>query len=47
MMNDIQQFEEGKTPCEEWKWIFDNNMYLTIILGAMISIINAILVTIF
>ena len=35
------------TPCEEWLWVYQNAMYLTIIAGAMISVINAVCVTMF
>ena len=34
-------------PCDEWLWIYQNAMYLTIIAGIMISMINGIAFTIF
>jgi len=34
-------------PCEEWKFAYDNNTYLVIISGAMISILNVICVMVF
>ena len=36
-----------ENPCEEWKFAYDNNFYLVIISGAMISILNVICVVIF
>ena len=36
-----------ENPCEEWKWIYQNNFYLTIISGAMIGMLNSICVALF
>ena len=36
-----------ESPCEDWKFVYDNSMYLVIITGAMIGIINAICCFIF
>lgn len=33
--------------CEEWLWVFENNMYLTIITGALVGLLNTICVKIF
>lgn len=36
-----------KNFCEDWLWVFENNMYLTIISGALVGILNSICVALF
>ena len=48
----MKEFQEiDKTvevnPCEEWLWIYQNQMYLTLIAGIMLSTINSVCVMIF
>lgn len=36
-----------KNFCEDWLWVFQNNMYLTILSGAMVGALNGICVALF
>jgi hypothetical protein len=36
-----------ENPCEEWKWVYENNFYLIIISGAMVGLLNSICVALF
>jgi hypothetical protein len=36
-----------ESPCDDWKFVYENSMYLIIITGAMIGVINGICCFIF
>ena len=39
--------ELDEDPCSDWKFVYDNSMYLVIITGAMIGVINGICCALF
>lgn len=42
-----QVFTQEEHPCEAWKWVYENNMYLAVGISFSLAVINFICVFVF